>query len=73
LADSLIKEGSRCIEEGKLDDAIQLFEEAGHLEKWRDIYGSIIFANLAYICVMKRNYTKAMYHIEDYYQLSGSS
>ena len=71
LADSLIKEGSRCIEEGKLGDAHHLFEEANDLEKWRDIYGTVILANLAYICALKKNYTKAKQHIDDFYELYG--
>lgn len=59
LADSLIKEGTRCIEESKLADALHLFEEANSLEKWRDIYGTMVLANMAFICVKQGNYMKA--------------
>ena len=73
LADSLIKEGSRCIDEGKLTDALHLFEEANLLEKWRDIYGTIILANLAYICAKQGNIHKARDYVDDYYDLYGKS
>lgn len=73
LADSLIKEGSRCIEEGKLTDALTLFEEANLLEKWRDIYGTVVLANLAYICAKQGNIHKARDYIEDYYDIYGKS
>jgi outer membrane protein assembly factor BamD (BamD/ComL family) len=71
--DSLIKEGSRCIEERKYEDALQLFEEAHTLEKWRDIYGPLVLANLAYICVMKKNYLRARQFVDDYISMYGSS
>lgn len=71
LADSLIQEGSRCIDEGKLVDALHLFEEANHLEKWKDIYGTIVLANLAYICAKQGNIHKARHYVEEYYILYG--
>ena len=73
LADSLVKEGSRCLDEGNLNDAQDLFDQAFSLEKWRDIYGTVILANLAYICVKKKNYIMAKQHIEDYLSMYGSS
>ncbi len=73
LVDSLIKEGNKCIEDKKLDDAMHLFEEAHSLEKWKDIYGPLILANLAYICVLKKNYLKARQFSDDYLTLYGSS
>lgn len=73
LAESLIKEGSRCIDEGKLEDAQHLFDEANQLEKWRDIYGTVVLANLAYICLLKNNVTKARQHLSDYYDLFNQS
>ena len=73
LVDSLIKEGTRCIDETKYDGAMQLFEEAHHLEKWRDIYGPLVLANLAYICVKKGNYLRAKQFVDDYIHLYGSS
>ena len=73
LIDSLIKEGSRCIDEAKYDDALQLFEEANVLEKWRDIYGPLVLANLAYICVMKKNYLRGRQFVDDYINIYGSS
>lgn len=42
----------------KIDDALHIFEEALALEKWRDIYGPLILANLAYICIRKKNFVK---------------
>jgi outer membrane protein assembly factor BamD (BamD/ComL family) len=73
LADSLISEGNRCIVEGKLTDALHLFEEANQLEKWKDIYGTKVLANLAYICAKLGNMHKAREYINDYYDLYGKS
>ena len=73
LADSLISEGQRCIEENKLQDALQLFEEANQLEKWRDIYGTVVLANLAYICAKLGNIHRARDYIDDYFDLYGQS
>ena len=43
------------------------------MEKWREVYGTLILANLAYICAMIGNYTKARQHIADYLYLYGRS
>jgi outer membrane protein assembly factor BamD (BamD/ComL family) len=67
LADSLIQGGLALIDQGKLTEAQQCFEDANQLEKWRDIYGTVVLANLAYICAMKGNMLMAKQYIDDYY------
>lgn len=52
-----------------MDDALGLFEEANTLEKWRDIYGTVVLANLAFICAKKKNYIKAKQFLNDYSEL----
>lgn len=69
----MIKEGQRCLTEGKLNDAQNLFEEANNLEKWKDVYGTVVLANLAYICALKRNYSMAKHYMEDYNVQYGKS
>jgi hypothetical protein len=49
-----------------------LFEEANSLDKWKDLYGTIILANLAYICAMKRNYSMARQYLDEYDYLFGA-
>ena len=49
LMNNLIKEGKRCIEENKLEDALQLLEEANTMNRWKDVYGSVVLSNLAYL------------------------
>lgn len=71
LADSLIEQGHRCLEENKLQDALTLFEEANQLEKWRDVYGTLVLANLAYICAKLGNILRAKDYLYDYYDLYG--
>ncbi len=73
LVDSLIQEGTKCVDEKKLEDALHLFEEAHALEKWKDIYGPLILANLAYICVLQKNFVKGKQYVDDYLSLYGSS
>ena len=48
LINTLLEEGKNCINQGKYDDAIYLYGEASLMEKWKDTYGRVITANLAY-------------------------
>lgn len=43
------------------------------MEKWRDIYGTVVLANLAYICAKLGNIHRARDYIDDYFDLYGQS
>ena len=59
IAKKLITEGKRCMNTGKLDEAINLFLEASKMHKFRETFGSAIMANLAYAYAQKKNFTLA--------------
>jgi len=43
---TLLEEGQNAIEAGDWKEAAHFFEEADSLDKWRDVYGYKIYANL---------------------------
>ena len=49
----MIKEGKQCLDTGKLESAIEIFKEANSLERWKDLYGSIILSCLGKISMNK--------------------
>jgi len=49
LINQLIKEGKSCLNDENYDDALYLFSEANQMNQWRNLYGSTIISNLAYI------------------------
>ena len=63
LVTQLIKEGQKCISEGKWQEAEHLFSEADHLDKWKDIYGGQIYSSLAISYAHLGNITKAKHFI----------
>ena len=49
LITQLIKEGQRCLDEKRYDEALFLYGEAMLMDKWKPLYGGSLLANLAYI------------------------
>lgn len=76
----MIKEGKKCIDNGKIEDALELLNEANGLEKWKDLYGGTILSNLgitlltssfyhysiAYATAMKGNKPLAKHYLSEY-------
>jgi hypothetical protein len=46
LVNDLIKEGRKCLGEGRYSDAIEILTEAHGFDKWKDLYGSTILSSL---------------------------
>ena len=43
----MIKKGKQYLDDGNLDSAIEIFEDANELSKWKDLYGSTILSCLS--------------------------
>ena len=71
LINQLIKEGKSCLDENNYEDALYLFGEANQMNQWRNIYGSTIISNLAYIQTKRGNLAAARQYIDEYHQIFG--
>ncbi|CDW79125.1 UNKNOWN [Stylonychia lemnae] len=71
LINQLIKEGKQCMDDQNFNDALYLFNEANQMNQWRNLYGSTIISNLAYIQTKRGNMAAARQHIDEYYQIFG--
>ena len=68
---TLISESKEKIETKEFGLAITLLEEANKFDKWKELYGSTILSNLAYIQAMKGNSVLARHYLKEYNEIYG--